>query len=74
MVKLRALTKEPFRNHGYGTEALSLVEAQAKLQGYKKMGLNVFRFNQRAYALYERCGYYPFARYEGNIHMEKELE
>lgn len=65
---------EPYRNNGYGTETISEVEKEAKLRGYKKMGLNVFRFNEGAHSLYVRCGYKAFEQFEGNIHMEKDIE
>lgn len=61
------------RRKGFGTEALRLVEEEAKAGGYKKIGLNVFKFNTAAYALYQKMGYLTSEEFEGNMILYKNL-
>lgn len=48
---------ERFRRHGYGTEVLQWVEAQARKEGAHRVGLHVFADNSSAQALYTKAGY-----------------
>lgn len=47
----------PFRRHGYASEALGQVEAEARRLGAPRVGLHVFGENRAALALYEKLGY-----------------
>jgi len=49
--------KEEFRGKGYGKQAMLLIEEKARELGIKRMGLNVFAYNDVAKNLYERIGY-----------------
>ncbi len=52
---------DQFRKRGIGTEALRLLEEEAKGLGALKLGLNVFDDNEGARRLYIRQGYYDVA-------------
>ena len=68
------LVRSDARNKGYGTAALHRIEQDAAEHGYTRIGLNVFNFNKKALALYEKCGYTPLERFDGNMHMHKKIE
>ena len=48
---------EHFRNQGFGTKALELVEVEAKNKAIKKLSLHVFGHNINAIRLYKKMGY-----------------
>ena len=56
------------RGKGFGAQAMSAIEQQAKILGAVVVDLHVFGDNLRARALYEKCGY----RYTG-MHTSKDL-
>ena len=56
------------RGKGFGAEAMSAIEQQARVLGAVVVDLHVFGDNLPARALYEKCGY----RYTG-MHMSKDL-
>jgi ribosomal protein S18 acetylase RimI-like enzyme len=49
--------KEQFRRKGYARKVLALVEDNMVKKNYSMIGLNVFKNNKAARALYESCGY-----------------
>lgn len=57
-----------WRGKGYGSQALSAVEAQARALGLDRIELHVFGHNPRALKLYEKVGYKIT-----NINMAKKL-
>jgi len=61
--------KEEFRGRGYGKQAMLLIEEKARELGIKRMGLNVFAYNDVAKNLYERIGYKV-----SSMNMLKDLE
>ena len=61
--------KEEFRGKGYGKQAMLLIEEKARELGIKRMGLNVFAYNDVAKNLYERIGYKV-----STMNMLKDLE
>lgn len=63
------LIYEEFRNRGYGTQTLELIEEKASALGLEKITLHAFGHNQRARSLYERLGYRTT-----NVHMAKDLQ
>jgi ribosomal protein S18 acetylase RimI-like enzyme len=56
------------RGKGRGTQAMSVIEQQAKVLGALAVDLHVFGHNTAARGLYEKCGY----RYMG-MQMSKDL-
>jgi len=46
-----------FRGRGYGREAMLLAEAEARSQGMRSVGLNVYGHNTVARSLYTSLGY-----------------
>ena len=56
------------RGKGFGAQAMSAIEQQARVLGAVVVDLHVFGENLPARALYEKCGY----RYTG-MHMSKDL-
>jgi len=59
---------EPFRRHGYATQAMTRLEEEARLRGLDSIKLHVFGHNTAARPLYEKLGYVPT-----NINMSKTL-
>lgn len=59
---------EPFRRHGYASQALQALEPIARELGATAIALHVFGFNTSARALYEKLGFTI-----ANIQMEKKL-
>lgn len=59
---------EPYRRHGYATQALAALDVQAREQGFKQLGLHVFGHNTAARDLYKKAGYI-----ETNVNMSKEI-
>ena len=53
---------------GYATQALEALEAHAKPNGVKKLGLHVFGHNTAARELYKKAGYL-----ETNVSMAKVI-
>jgi RimJ/RimL family protein N-acetyltransferase len=60
--------EEPFRRHGYGTQAFLALEEKVRAMELDTIGLHVFGHNHAARALYEKLGYVPI-----NINMLKTL-
>src|SRR5438477_8270958 len=56
------------RGKGVGTQAMSVIEQQARVLGAMAVELHVFGHNIAARGLYEKCGY----RYT-SMHMSKDL-
>lgn len=48
---------EAYRGRGFGRTAMHLAEEQAREQGAREIGLNVFGHNKIARSLYEKLGY-----------------
>ncbi len=71
------------RGKGIGKLAIHYLEEQIKKQGYKRIELGVFEFNQQAHKLYQKMGYEEIGRIESftfwqekmwtDIRMEKYL-
>jgi len=59
---------EAFRSMGYGTKTMELIEAEAKKNGIKRLGLRVFEHNSNAIALYKKMGYGIYS-----LNMSKEI-
>ena len=59
---------QAFRRRGYASQALALLEQDARRQGLKKLELHVFGHNIAARGLYKKAGFV-----ETNIMMLKEL-
>jgi len=57
-----------FRRRGYASQAMAVLEAQAKAQGVKRLELHVFGNNTPARELYKKAGYI-----ETNVNMAKEI-
>ncbi len=57
------------RRHGYASQALRAIDAEARKLGAKRVALHVFAVNKGAIALYEKTGYAPT-----NVIMSKPLE
>ncbi len=49
--------EEGFRGHGYGKQAMLLIEQKARALGLTSLGLHVFASNPVARKLYENVGY-----------------
>ncbi|MBI4196962.1 MAG: GNAT family N-acetyltransferase [Deltaproteobacteria bacterium] len=49
--------EEPFRNKGYASDALRMMEEELKKIGIKKIGLHLFSDNIKALQLYRQLGY-----------------
>ena len=60
--------EERFRRRGVATEALRLLEAEARRLGLTRLALHVFAFNTAARALYDRLGYQVT-----NVNMAKSI-
>ena len=48
---------EGCRGKGFGRQAMTLLESEVKPQGFNRIGLHVFGFNQPAIKLYKSLGY-----------------
>lgn len=48
---------EAFQGQGYGKQALTALDEEARKQGAVRIGLHVFGHNQRAFHLYQKMGY-----------------
>ena len=59
---------EPFRRRGYASQALAVMEQDAKARGSSHIELHVFGFNTAARALYKKAGYV-----ETNVMMAKNI-
>jgi ribosomal protein S18 acetylase RimI-like enzyme len=59
---------EAFRGRGYGRAAMALAEEEARRNGLRALGLNVFGHNAAARALYSSLGYHEIA-----VQMRKAL-
>jgi ribosomal protein S18 acetylase RimI-like enzyme len=59
---------KPFRRRGYGTQAMKLLEQEARSLGLENIRLHVFGHNAAARSLYEKLGYVAT-----NIQMTKRL-
>jgi ribosomal protein S18 acetylase RimI-like enzyme len=60
---------QEFRGKGYGTQAMKLIEQQAKTLGCNQIWLHVFASNTVARALYSKAGFR-----ESGVRMFKKLE
>lgn len=45
------------QNQGYGTQAMTLIENQARIAGAKTLALHVFAHNERAVHVYQKNGF-----------------
>ena len=54
---------EACRRQGVATELVAFIRDWAKAQGYKRIELNMWEFNQSALAFYEAAGFATFRRY-----------
>ncbi len=61
--------EEAFRRMGFATQAFQAIEARVRELGLNEIGLHVFGYNDKAYALYRQLGYRPT-----HISMIKSLE
>ncbi len=64
---------EPLRGQGYGRSLLAAAERYLAAPGIEVLGLNVFRWNSVAVALYSSSGYEVFQAEKGNLLMRKTL-
>ena len=51
-----------YRRHGVASEMISYILAYAKDKGFKRVELNMWEFNQRALAFYEKVGFKTYRR------------
>ncbi|MBQ6066606.1 MAG: GNAT family N-acetyltransferase [Clostridia bacterium] len=54
---------EACRREGVGTELMDFIRRYAKEQGYRRIELNMWEFNQDALAFYEAVGFTTYRRY-----------
>ena len=54
---------EAYRRQGVATEMIDFVRAYAKEQGFHRLELNMWEFNEDALAFYEAVGFTTFRRY-----------
>ncbi len=59
---------ESFREQGFGTKTMKLIEAEAKKHDIKKLGLHVFGHNLAAISLYKKLDYKIYS-----MNMSKEI-
>jgi ribosomal protein S18 acetylase RimI-like enzyme len=59
---------EPYRRHGYGSQAFLALESEVKSRGLNSIRLHVFGHNKPARELYKTLGYI-----ETNVNMRKDL-
>ena len=52
-----------FRRQGIASELISFIKAHAKEQGFHRIELNMWEFNQSALAFYEAAGFETYRRY-----------
>lgn len=52
-----------FRRQGIASELISFIKAHAKEQGFNRIELNMWEFNQDALAFYEAAGFETYRRY-----------
>ncbi|MCR5670578.1 MAG: GNAT family N-acetyltransferase [Butyrivibrio sp.] len=52
-----------FRRQGIASELISFIKAYARKQGFSRIELNMWEFNQDALAFYEAAGFKTFRRY-----------
>ena len=52
-----------FRRQGIASDLISFIKAHAKEQGFHRIELNMWEFNQDALAFYEAAGFETFRRY-----------
>lgn len=48
---------EPYQSKGYGKQAMTALDEEAREMGVTKIGLHVFGQNHRAFELYKKMGY-----------------
>ena len=61
------------RGKGIGHAAIQYLEKQIKMQGFKRIELGVFEFNQQAYKLYQKMGYKEIGRIENFTFWEDKM-
>ena len=54
---------EACRRAGVATEMMAFIRAYAKENGFQRIGLNMWEFNQDALAFYEAMGFATYRRY-----------
>jgi ribosomal protein S18 acetylase RimI-like enzyme len=54
---------EDFRRQGIATEMIRFIRAYAKGEGFERIELNMWEFNQSALEFYEAVGFHTFRRY-----------
>ena len=54
---------EAFRRQGVATKLIEFIRDYAKEQGYKRLELNMWEFNQEALKFYESVGFSTFRRF-----------
>lgn len=54
---------ESHRRIGAATEMISFIKAYAKEKGFRRIELNVWEFNQGAFAFYKEAGFETYRRY-----------
>lgn len=59
---------EAFRRKGIATEVIDFIRAYAKDEGFSRLELNMWEFNEGALAFYEAAGFSTYRRY-----MEMEI-
>lgn len=62
-----------FRNKGFGTHALKLLEEEVNNLGCKAILLHVFKHNTEARRLYEKLGYEVIQKVDTGFNMAKKL-
>jgi ribosomal protein S18 acetylase RimI-like enzyme len=64
---------EELRGRGFGRAVLTALERKLSREGTPQLMLNVFRWNEAALKLYERCGYEVVAEFPVSLHLRKLL-
>ena len=54
---------EKYRRRGIASEMMDFIREYAKSEGFKKIELNMWEFNQGALAFYEEIGFKTYRRY-----------
>ena len=64
---------EAFRRQGVATALVAYIRSFAKERGFRRIELNMWEFNQSAFAFYEAAGFRTFRRYM-EMFIEDERE
>ena len=54
---------QDFRRRGIASAMIEFIRDYAKVQGFKKLELNMWEFNRGALAFYEAAGFTTYRRY-----------